>query len=298
MKIMRSLTFPCIHVLNQFGADQKILLLTHLSYFGYCFNPVSFYYILKKGFTFQPDNIEAIVAEVSNTPWNEMKCYVLHPDSVDVMKVKDGRSKKVSDKTNWNNAQDGQTCIDGENARDMEDSTIVTDVPTPLPLQSNDWKSINYIFEKKFHVSPFMDMNHIYDWSFWHVTDSRIMVSTTMKKPIPTTVDNEDSKYTAETKTVKYFNAFFDIERASFHPLRLCYQLIRFPVYCIIIQIWIHIEAFKLFSKGVQFIPHPEGAETAASRIIGHIMAPFFAIKGWFAKRCSTQEVDEHIKTE
>jgi len=50
-----------------------IRLLTHLRMFGIAFNPVSFYYC------FDPagERVEAIVAEVSNTPWNERHCYVL-----------------------------------------------------------------------------------------------------------------------------------------------------------------------------------------------------------------------------
>jgi DUF1365 family protein len=54
-----------------------IRLLTHLRYFGYVFNPVSFYYCLA------PDGsrLEAVVAEVSNTPWLERHCYVLVPDA-------------------------------------------------------------------------------------------------------------------------------------------------------------------------------------------------------------------------
>jgi hypothetical protein len=50
-----------------------IRLLTHLRYFGYVFNPVSFYYC------FDADDIrvETIVAEVNNTPWGERHCYVL-----------------------------------------------------------------------------------------------------------------------------------------------------------------------------------------------------------------------------
>jgi len=50
-----------------------IRLLTHLRYFGYCFNPVSVYYC------FTPDEtaLEAIVVEVSNTPWGERYLYVL-----------------------------------------------------------------------------------------------------------------------------------------------------------------------------------------------------------------------------
>jgi len=51
----------------------RIRLLTHLSYFGYCFNPVSFYYCYDES----GNGIETIVVEVNNTPWGEQYCYVL-----------------------------------------------------------------------------------------------------------------------------------------------------------------------------------------------------------------------------
>ena len=50
-----------------------IRLLTHLRYFGYVFNPVSFYYC----FDADDTGVETIVAEVTNTPWGERHCYVL-----------------------------------------------------------------------------------------------------------------------------------------------------------------------------------------------------------------------------
>jgi uncharacterized protein len=50
-----------------------IRLLTHLRYFGYCFNPVSFYYCYDAA----GERVETIVAEVNNTPWGEQHCYVL-----------------------------------------------------------------------------------------------------------------------------------------------------------------------------------------------------------------------------
>lgn len=53
-----------------------IRLLTNLRYFGYGFNPVSFYYC----FDSAGEGLEAIVAEVNNTPWGEQYCYVL-PES-------------------------------------------------------------------------------------------------------------------------------------------------------------------------------------------------------------------------
>ena len=50
-----------------------IRMLTHLRYFGYCFNPVSFYYCYNES----DEQVETIVAEIHNTPWGEEYCYVL-----------------------------------------------------------------------------------------------------------------------------------------------------------------------------------------------------------------------------
>jgi DUF1365 family protein len=52
-----------------------IRLLTNLRYFGHCFNPVSFYYC----FAADGERVEAVVAEVTNTPWGERHAYVLEP---------------------------------------------------------------------------------------------------------------------------------------------------------------------------------------------------------------------------
>jgi uncharacterized protein len=51
-----------------------IRLLTNLSTLGHCFNPVSFYYCLDPA---DADRAQAVVAEVSNTPWKERHAYVL-----------------------------------------------------------------------------------------------------------------------------------------------------------------------------------------------------------------------------
>jgi len=50
-----------------------IRLLTHLRYFGYCFNPASFYYCYDTA----DKRVDAIVVEIHNTPWGERHCYVL-----------------------------------------------------------------------------------------------------------------------------------------------------------------------------------------------------------------------------
>ncbi len=50
-----------------------IRMLTHLRYFGYCFNPVTFYYCFAPG----GESIDAIAAEITNTPWKERHAYIL-----------------------------------------------------------------------------------------------------------------------------------------------------------------------------------------------------------------------------
>lgn len=50
-----------------------IRLLTHCRYFGFGFNPVSFYYCFDRDDT----RVEHIIAEVNNTPWGEQYCYLL-----------------------------------------------------------------------------------------------------------------------------------------------------------------------------------------------------------------------------
>ena len=53
--------------------EGPVLLLTNLRHFGHVFNPVSFFYCLDAS----GQAIEAVVAEVSNTPWRERHLYVL-----------------------------------------------------------------------------------------------------------------------------------------------------------------------------------------------------------------------------
>lgn len=57
------------------GMDHEgpIRMLTHLRYFGHNFNPVTFYYCYDPA----GGKVEAIVANITNTPWGERYSYVL-----------------------------------------------------------------------------------------------------------------------------------------------------------------------------------------------------------------------------
>lgn len=53
--------------------EGPVRLLTHLRYWGVCFNPASFFYCFDK----EGKSLEAVVIEVHNTPWGERHAYVL-----------------------------------------------------------------------------------------------------------------------------------------------------------------------------------------------------------------------------
>lgn len=63
------------HVARETGKRPAgpVRLLTHLRMFGHCFNPVSFYYC----YDARGERVETVLAEITNTPWNERHAYVL-----------------------------------------------------------------------------------------------------------------------------------------------------------------------------------------------------------------------------
>jgi len=229
------------------ATTHRVVIMSHLCYYGYNFNPVSFYYILEKSTSHEDGSndatlkIPAMVAEVSNTPWCEMYCYVLHPDSVD----------KVQ---------------------------FPTDTKTKQGGDDND--TFHCVFPKTFHVSPFMEMEYIYDWAFEGIP----YPSASSKKQI-SVWNLMKSKDTDKT----HFRAKLLMEpHVITSPFFVAWQLVRFPAFCAIIQLWIHYEAVLLFLKGIVYVPHPEGSETFASKLIANIMTPFFAMRDRFNPKSKT----------
>ncbi|GGO63337.1 DUF1365 domain-containing protein [Bowmanella pacifica] len=55
-----------------FPLDGEVFLLAPLRWFGLYFSPVNFYYLRQTDGTFSH-----VMAEVSNTPWNERHCYLI-----------------------------------------------------------------------------------------------------------------------------------------------------------------------------------------------------------------------------
>jgi uncharacterized protein len=65
-----------------------VRMLTNLRILGFCFNPVTFYYVFESG----ADKPSIILAQVNNTPWNERHTYIIQCD------LKNGKTTDVFDK--------------------------------------------------------------------------------------------------------------------------------------------------------------------------------------------------------
>ncbi|MBT8486553.1 MAG: DUF1365 domain-containing protein [Phycisphaerales bacterium] len=159
-----------------------ITLLTHLRYFGWAMNPVSFYYC----FDAAGDTVEAIVAEVHNTPWGEQHCYV-------------------------------------------------------LPSSENEGtpERMRFRFPKAFHVSPFMGMNHAYDWRF-----------APPGSVLPVTMVNR-------TDGQAIFDATMTLRRRPVTGMNLARVLVRHPFMTARVSAAIYWQAARLWRKRCPFHPHP-----------------------------------------
>ncbi|MFC1843537.1 DUF1365 domain-containing protein [Thermodesulfobacteriota bacterium] len=160
-----------------------IRMLSHLRYYGHCFNPVSFYYCYDAADT----RVEYIVAEITNTPWRERHSYVL-----------------------------------GEK------------------LNQGEKKRLRFQFSKKFHVSPFMDMNFCYDWHFKEPEKSLYIHMTNFKE---------------ETK---FFEVKLNMQRREISGAALAWMLIRFPAMTIKVLSMIYWQAFRLWLKKTPYFDHPK----------------------------------------
>lgn len=161
-----------------------IRLLTHARTFGHCFNPVSFYYCHDAA----GERVEAVVAEVTNTPWGERHAYVLYR-------------------------------APGEDGRVIEDH-----------------------FDKEFHVSPFMGMDHRYDWRIVEPGEELLVHIDSVRDG------------------VRAFDATLTLKRTELSARALRRVLWRFPAATLVSSARIYLHALRLKLKGAPYFPHPERA--------------------------------------
>lgn len=175
-----------VHALVRARCDEDlrgpVRSLTHLRYFGHCFNPVSFHYC----FDAEDERLRAVVAHVTNTPWGESHSYVMP--------------------------------VDGEHA------------------------VMRHRFPKQLHVSPFMGMDHTYDWR--------------LTAPGRQLLVHIDSLRDGE----KAFDATLSLHRREITPATLRTALLRYPLMTLRVSALIYGHAARLRVKGAPWFSRPRGA--------------------------------------
>jgi DUF1365 family protein len=69
---MKEVVLDRVEEALKFRPQGPVRLLTHPRYFGYVFNPVSFYYCFDE----TGNQLQAVVSEITNTPWMERHSYI------------------------------------------------------------------------------------------------------------------------------------------------------------------------------------------------------------------------------
>ena len=162
--------------------DGPVRLLTNLRSFGHCFNPVSFYYCFDR----PGERVEAVLAEVTNTPWGERHAYALS--------------------------------------------------------HSNGGRVLNGHSEKALHVSPFMGMDHEYEW--------RVSV------PGDTLSVHIESHRAGE----RAFDATLNLVRRELTGRSLASATARHPMSTLHVLARIYGQALQLKLRGLPVYPHPGAA--------------------------------------
>lgn len=174
--------------------DGKIELITHPRYFGYVFNPVSFYFCFAKGDEPAAGAVpRVIVAQITNTPWHERHAYCLETAGSDANKA--------------------------------------------------GWRTEQFEFRKRFHVSPFNRMDQQYRWTFsFRGPEMRIHM---------TVLEHNE----------RQFDATLVVQRQPLTRKILHDSLRKFPVEAIKVGTGIYWHALKLKLKGAPFYNHPDKLE-------------------------------------
>jgi hypothetical protein len=157
-----------------------VRLLANMRYLGHNFNPVSFYYCFAPG----GERVDAVLAQVTNTPWGERHAYLLERG--------DAGGRVLSDR-----------------------------------------------FDKAFHVSPFIGMDHTYQW---HVTEP----GDTLQVHIENHSEGE-----------RAFDATLSLERRAPSHAVLRRVLLRYPAMSMQVVARIYLNALRLKLKGAPYHPHP-----------------------------------------
>ncbi len=90
-----------------------VRMLTNLRYFGHCFNPVTFFYCFDES----ANNVEAVLAQVNNTPWGESYSYVIETAGERVIKASLRKDFHVSPLMGMDHVYEWRTTVPGDDVQ-------------------------------------------------------------------------------------------------------------------------------------------------------------------------------------
>jgi len=240
------------------GGDDagRVLLLTHFAFFGYAFNPVSIFYIFSAA---QPLALRAVLLEVTNTPWGEQHVYALAPGAPAV------RALQL------------RMAADACTARPAWDDAgwELAPAPTAATAAAEPARWLRFCWHKALHVSPFMPMDQAYDWVFSPPAEELRVFSRNLQLgggggQCPAAAAGGGAPRVDGGPTV--FTTSLTLTRLP-GPVTgwtlLWLLALAFPLLTQRVQAWIHVEAYRLWAKGVPLHPHPTGATSALTRVVG-----------------------------
>ena len=199
----------------------RVCMLTHLRYFNIIFNPVTFYYCFDV-----KDEVVAILAEITNTPWGERHNYVLP--------VEERQDVHCS----------------------SEEQGLMHSACQHLRHQV-------FRFKKQFHVSPFNPMEMDYRWVFSKSFNSP---NPTEASALRVHMDNtvKDTQIN-DSHITKHFDATLVMDRRSIQQYGLR-TLIRFPLITVTVVTGIYWQALKLALKRAPFYSHPNSTGATSNK--------------------------------
>ena len=299
------------------SARCAVQMLTSPAILGYNFNPVSFYYVWNEA----GDAVDTVIAEVTNTPWGEMHYYVLRAGAPGVLAVSEWEGSGGSGAEGAARQRVGAESsaaaaalaasgavapADFEAlAAQFEPGDKVAGAPAgaapsvaaraapsasagaaPAPP-----RRLRFRFQKTFHVSPFMPVqDQSYDWIFSQpalsLGDARGEALVVQSQNLQRAAGSAGAGGGAAPARMLYTQ--LRLARQPLTPFALAYLvLVAFPLLTFRVQWWIHVEAVRLWLKGVALFPHPTGASNAVVRTFEAVFAAVLWLTNAWAAMCS-----------
>jgi DUF1365 family protein len=218
----------------------RVVLVANLRYYGYCYNPVSFYLCYDKD-----EQLNYILADIHNTPWGERHCYV--HDCL-------GQNK--------GSEQEKQPPLSTEKSKHQEISHK-KDISGSMFSSRTKY---SFHFDKKFHVSPFMPMNLAYAWHYTIRQNdmvihmelfNRTLTSKQAIKKLPS--KHQESTPEANERQLQFY-ANMRLKRIPFSSKNALRLPLQYPFLCMKVLVAIYWNALKLWIKKVPFHTHPDKA--------------------------------------